>query len=145
MQERAWSGFTYQKPSAPVSLSVRPFEHVVKRQSFDSHWHSYTTDEDGSPERDDRLSHALETASQQAKLFRIVHRNILVYCGSHGRVDAGKLLEIYERYLAWKEELPPNIADLSGDPLPHHVSLQYVNLSPFVAFGLLQNLSFFLL
>ena len=76
------------------------------------------------------MSHALETASEHAKLFRIVHANILIYCGSRGKVDAQKLLELYERYLAWKEGLPPDIADLSGEPLPHVLFLQYVNPVP---------------
>lgn len=111
-------------------MSVRPFEHLVTREGFDSHWESKAADKDGSREQDNRLNHALQTASEHAKLFRIVHRNILIYCGSQGKVDARKLLELYERYLAWKEGLPPDIAGLSGEPLPHDLSLQYVVLTP---------------
>ncbi len=73
---------------------------------------------------DERLGHALETASEHAKLFRIVHATILLFCGSRGKVNAERLLRLYERYVGWKEALPPDMADLNGEPLPHVLFLQ---------------------
>lgn len=64
------------------------------------------------------------TASQHAKLFRCVHELILVYCGSRGRVGAHHLLELYKRFLTWRNDIPPQLLDASEDPLPHVLSLQ---------------------
>lgn len=75
-----------------------------------------------------RPSNALEVASSHAKLFRLVHETILIYCGSHSKVSAEQLLKLYERYLHWKDNLPPAIAavELSVEPMPHVLFLQYV-------------------
>lgn len=86
--------------------------------------------DDDDEEAPERPSRALETAAQSAELFRIVHETILTYCGSRGKVTAQQMLKLYERYLGWKEDLPPDIAllDLEAKPLPHVLFLQYVFL-----------------
>lgn len=75
-----------------------------------------------------RPSHALVTAFEHAKLFRIVHETILTYCGKFGRVAAHDVSRLYDRYLAWMEELPELIRLVGGrvDALPHVIFLQYV-------------------
>lgn len=64
------------------------------------------------------------TASEHAKLFRIAHETMLVYCGSRGRVSAHHLLNLYERFVNWREELPLEIRDIISDSLPHVLFLQ---------------------
>ena len=128
----AWSGFVYQKPSAPVSLKGSPLEQVVAEQTSEKSWRVYTKicdddDDDDDEEKPMRPSHALEVASEYAKLFRIVHETILIYCGSRGKVSAESLLKLYKRYLHWKDNLPPEIAavELSMEPMPSVLILQY--------------------
>ena len=64
------------------------------------------------------------TASEHARLFRIIHETILVYCGSRGRVSARALLDLYERYVDWKEHLPSDLRLQESEPLPHVLFLQ---------------------
>lgn len=122
--QRFWSGFTYQKPSAPVSTRRDPIGHLVEQ--FDDHqWHMYThVKEEHEESFVNRPSHAVETASEHARLFRIVHETILCYCGSRGKVTAEALLKLYDRYLEWEQRLPPGFRDVDGDCLPHVLFLQ---------------------
>ncbi len=66
------------------------------------------------------------TAHEHAKLYRIIHETILVFCGSRGKVSAHHMLLIYERFLGWKEGLPPSLSDVNEEvqPLPHVLFLQ---------------------
>lgn len=64
------------------------------------------------------------TAAQHSKLFLIVHESILVYCGSCGKVTGRHLLDLYERYLVWKDDLPPEMGAVENGALPHIVFLQ---------------------
>ncbi len=75
-----------------------------------------------------RPSYAIVTACQQAKLYRIVHETINVFCGARGQVTARAVLECYKRYLTWKDELPAGLekVDTGAQPLPHVLFLQYV-------------------
>ena len=68
----------------------------------------------------------MATAHENAKLYRIIHETILAFCGSRGKVSAHQLLVIYERYLGWKEHLPPSLSDVDGEveSLPHAIFLQ---------------------
>ena len=74
-----------------------------------------------------RPSFAILTAFFQAKLFRIVHDTINIYCGARGRVTAENVIACYKRYLDWAEELPWQLrsVDVEAQPLPHILSLQY--------------------
>ncbi len=78
----------------------------------------------GDSDLPDHDSLAVVTASEHAKLFRTVHESILVYCGSRGKISAQHLLDIYERYMAWKDELPFALRKIDNDPLPHVLFLQ---------------------
>ena len=73
-----------------------------------------------------RPAHAIVTAYHQAKLFQIINETLNVYCGTRGKVTAAKVLDVYARYLQWKDELPEVIANIDeGDqPLPHILYLQ---------------------
>lgn len=73
---------------------------------------------------DDRQSFATLTACEHAKLYRIVHECILVYCGARGKVSPKSLLDLFQRYVTWKDGLPPNIRSVVGQPLPHVLFLQ---------------------
>lgn len=99
---RAWSGLTYVKPSAPVS----PKDIVFHGIDFDEdgHWQRHYRPENASPRN--RPDHTVLTACELAKLYRVIHESILLYCGTSGKVSAHHLIKVYDRYLAWKEELP---------------------------------------
>lgn len=123
MRISAWSGFIYQKPQAYISPRALPFPgDSFNAGEGDGTWRLYK--QPGDSDVPDHLSLSVMTASEHAKLFRTVHESILAYCGSRGKVSAQKLLEIYERYMAWKDELPPALRDLDNDPLPHVLFLQ---------------------
>ncbi len=123
MNISAWSGFIYQKPQASISPRALPFSgDILDDGEGDNTWRLYKHPGDsGVP---DRLSQSVVTASEHAKLFRTVHESILAYCGSRGKVSAQKLLDIYERYMAWKDGLPHALRELDNDPLPHVLFLQ---------------------
>jgi len=108
-------------PSAPVSTHAEPFSTEIPHYA-DGVWrlHKQPGDTDNTGHR----GFAVMTASQHAKLFRIVHEVILVYCGSRGRVGANHLLDIYKRFVSWKDEMPPELLDGRDDPLPHVLFLQ---------------------
>lgn len=78
----------------------------------------------GEQNVNDRQSFAALTACEHAKLYRIVHECILVYCGSRGKVSANSLLNLFQRYVRWKDELPPDLRSVEGQPLPHVLFLQ---------------------
>ena len=78
----------------------------------------------GFQDAEDRKSFAILTARESAKLYRIVHGCILVYCGIRGKISADSILDIYQRYTRWKDDLPPDLRSVSGQPLPHVLSLQ---------------------
>ena len=73
-----------------------------------------------------RPSFAIVTACYQAGLFRIVDASLNLYCGARGQISAEKFLVVYRRYMDWKADLPPAIAnvDVSDQPLPHILYLQ---------------------
>ena len=104
-----------------------PIFHNVQMDGDDRVWRFYRHPGDNR-ELPYRPSHAIITAWQQARLFTIINETINLYCGARGEVSATKVLEVYARYLAWKEDLPDIIANISEDkqPLPHILFLQYV-------------------
>ncbi len=73
-----------------------------------------------------RPSHAILTACNQAKLYRILHETINTYCEASVKATARIVLECYRRYLIWKEELPAEIADIdtNAQALPNVLFLQ---------------------
>lgn len=112
----AWSGFTFVKPSAPISPKAKVFQGI--EFDTDGHWQR-------SIPRN-RPDYAALTASESAKLYRIIHETILLYCGGTGRASARQLLKVYERFLSWKEELPTQISQTENDSnvSPHVLFLQ---------------------
>ncbi len=119
---RAWSGLTYVKPSAPVS----PMASVFQGIAFDEDGHFQGEfDPDNIPAKK-RPSYTILTASHLAKLYRVIHEAILLYCGNKGKVSAHHLIKVYERFLAWKEGLPSQISLVADDhsASPHALSLQ---------------------
>ncbi|MCJ1437836.1 hypothetical protein MMC27_007223 [Xylographa pallens] len=140
----AWSGITYQKPFNPVSPRTEVFINVALDQdSAPDQWRYYRQpgDDTNNPRRQ---SFAILTACQQAKLFRIVHDTINVYCGARGKVTAAAVIGCFKRFTDWKANLPEEIArtDEESQPLPHVLALhiQYnvaiiQLLAPLVASG----------
>ena len=123
-----WSGLTYQKPTAPISPHANPFTNMDVGQD-EGRWNMYRQPGDSNSElgyqnTDDPRSFATLTAREHAKLYRILHQCILVYCGARGKVSADSLLDIFQRYIAWKDGLPPELQSVEGKPLPHILFLQ---------------------
>lgn len=61
-------------------------------------------------------------------LIRIIHETCHLYYDSHNEnISARDILRLYEKYLNWKEDLPPDIGDAGEDTqtLPHVMTLQY--------------------
>lgn len=123
--DSAWSGLTYQKPSAPMLSHASVFRDVSLDQP-EAPWCFYRQPGDAGTAK--RPGHALLTAFEQAKLFSFVHETIVVYCGTHGRVKALALSRMYDQYLRWMEALPETIRVVKeeDDPLPHVIFLQCV-------------------
>lgn len=98
----------------------------VRMDKDDALWRFYRHPGDAR-ELPTRPSHAIVTACHQASLFRIVNENLNLYCGFRGPVSAFKILDVYRRYLEWKDSLPPVLANYSEEdqPLPHILCLQY--------------------
>ena len=124
----AWSGLTYQKPFAPVSTHAHPFANISIEKSTAT-WNMYRQPGDSNLELGDRNTHdrqsfAMLTACEHAKLYRIIHECILVYCGARGKVSPNSLLDLFERYLAWKDGLSPDLQSVEDEPLPHVLFLQ---------------------
>lgn len=63
----------------------------------------------------------IKTALQQAMLFRVIHGNINLFCGAHGKVRAAAVAEIYQRYQGWKNDLPPRLQLTQEEPVLLHV------------------------
>lgn len=125
-EHRVCAGITYQKFYTPPTPGDPIYQHIRMDDDV-TDWRFYRElgDERRMPSRPGR---ALLTACCQAKMFRIVNETVNLYCGTRGQVSAYKILDIYRRYLDWKEALPPVIANVGeGDqPLPHILHLQYV-------------------
>ena len=64
-----------------------------------------------------------------AQLFRIVHDHIISFLDGHeAQISPAQVLELYQRYLDWRHELP-DLLEIAGEDdqkLPHVLSLQYV-------------------
>ena len=127
----AWSGLTFQKPAAPISTRASPFTNIAIGQD-EGRWNKYCQPGDSNIElgfrnTDDRLGFATMTACEHAKLYRIIHECILVYCGARGKVSAPYLLDCFQRYIEWKDGLPSDIRSIESQPLPHVLFLQLVS------------------
>lgn len=124
----AWSGLTYQKPFTPISTHAKPLANIAIDQDG-RRWSMYRQPDDSYPgpgdqNADNRPSFATVTAHEQAKLYRLVHECILVYCGARGKVSANSLFDLFQRHIAWKDGLPPDLRSVQGQPLPHVIFLQ---------------------
>ncbi|KAK3171277.1 hypothetical protein OEA41_003361 [Lepraria neglecta] len=122
----SWKGTTFQRMWAPPAPQKPVFQNI-RLDADDRVWRFYRHPGD-ERELPFRPSYAIITACQQAQLFSIIDESIGLYCGARGKVSAANVLEVYEKYMTWKEDLPDLIANISeGDqPLPHILYLQYV-------------------
>ena len=109
---------------APISPFATVFDGVALYQP-EPLWHNYREPGDytSSP---GRPSYSLLAAYEQAKLNRIIHETIKLYCGSMGRITAMSTLKVYERYLNWEHNLPRRIGifGVEDEILPHVIFLQ---------------------
>lgn len=117
----AWSGITYQKPFNPISPRSQVFFNVrADNADAGDQWGFYKQPGDKYTELR-QPSFAVLTACQQAKLFRVVHDSINIYCGARGKVTAKAVVGCYKRYCDWEENLPGQIRNVGqkGRHLPH--------------------------
>lgn len=116
----AWSGFIYQKPSAPISATRHLNFRNLELNRPDDLWcfYRYPGDERNAT---DQPCYSLWIVSAHARLYDIIHETILQYCAHEGRLSAPELLNLYTRYLDWKDNLPPAVQELRT---PHCLFLQ---------------------
>lgn len=121
---RSCAGITYQKLYAPPTPREAIFQHVDINKDH-ALWRFYRHPGDDR-ELPTRPSYAIVTACHQAGLFRIIDESLNLYCGVRGQVSAENFLEVYRRYMDWKTDLPPVIAnvDVADQPLPQILYLQ---------------------
>lgn len=110
-------------PPAPQ----KPIFQNIRLDADDRVWRFYRHPGD-ERELPFRPSYGIITAYQQAQLFSIINESLCLYYGARGKVSAANVLDVYGKYMTWKEDLPDVIANISeGDqPLPHILYLQYV-------------------
>ena len=123
-----WSGLTYQKPFNPQSPDTQiPFkiDSQVIRQVYQQYGEGT-----GSGQTFRAPAFTISTAVQQAKLFRIVHASINMYCGARGKISANSFLQCFRRLLDWKDQLPMELDCESYESQipPNVLTLQYVPL-----------------
>ena len=96
----------------------------VKLDDPDVAWRCYRQPEDSVLEG--RTGHSMLASYLLAKLYRISHEAILLYCGAHGPVSAPGLLKVWERFIDFKQNLPSVMhePDEDPEPLPHVLALQ---------------------
>ena len=100
------------------------FQHVsMDKDHAMWRFYRYPGDERELPTRP---SYSIVAACYQAKLFRIINESLNIYCGGRGYVSAEIFLQVYRKYMDWKNELPPVLAnvDVADQPLPHILYLQ---------------------
>ncbi|KAF2433479.1 hypothetical protein EJ08DRAFT_658016 [Tothia fuscella] len=121
-----WAAFAFQMPADPSSSHALVFDHVHLDWP-NSHWRPYTHPSDAS--KKGQTSYAIRTAHEFAKLAQIMQQTLTEWCGNHGRVTAHGLLQLYQRYLSWKQDLPEALAhpekgfEVSEGPLAHVFSI----------------------
>lgn len=116
----AWSGFIYQKPSAPISATRHLSFGNPKLNPPDDLWcfYRYPGDETNIT---GQHNYSMWVVSEHAKLYNIIHETILQYCAHEGRLSAPELLSLYSRYLDWMGNLPPAVLE---SRTPHCLFLQ---------------------
>ena len=82
----------------------------------------------GDEPKDEEPGLVMTTSAHYAMLVRIIHETChLFYDINREIISARDILQLYERYLKWREEIPDEIGDAGEDTqaLPHVISLQY--------------------
>ena len=87
-------------------------------------WRAYRQPEDADMAV--QHGHSISAACELAKLYRVVHETILLYCAAYGLVTSDGVLKVWKRYVEWKDELPEIFKkiDDTADPLPYVLALQ---------------------
>lgn len=119
-----WAANTYQLPSLG-RMSTSDIFHHVHMDWHDALWRFYR--HTGDFEQSPQPNSAMTTAKEHAKLSLIVHDAVAsFYDGYNVVLTARVVLQLYNRYMIWKREVPHNIADTDGSsqPLPHVLYLQ---------------------
>lgn len=119
----AWSGFLYMKPTIPVA----PKKDVFRGIPIDvpgMGWRAYRQPEDADMAA--QHGHSILASCELAKLYRVVHETILLYCAAYGLVSSDGVLRVWKRYVEWKHDLPDIFQkiDETSDPLPYVLALQ---------------------
>lgn len=81
----------------------------------------------GDEPKDEEPGLVMTTSAYYAMLVHIIHETCHLFYSAHTEIiSARDILQLYERYLNWREELPYEIADAGEDTqaLPHVISLQ---------------------
>lgn len=90
----------------PIHFGTTIFQNVQMDQE-DAYWQPYRFPADAASS--EIPSYAIATALELAKLGQIERETIKVYCGTQGKVVAKAILDLYQKYLQWHENLPPEL------------------------------------
>jgi hypothetical protein len=125
-----WAQMTFQ---VPLIVNINPpsnsnlDDEVYDMQIDKRSWAFYRNPLDSEMEIDWRPSLAATTHREKAKLLDIVYDvEVLLYSSGGLPISAQDILNIYSRFITWREDLPRAIGDTSNRHtrfLPHAVSM----------------------
>jgi hypothetical protein len=120
-----WCAFTYQKPFNPQPLSASvafDSDEILENKT------QYFDIENRGSESPQKSKLAIDTSVYHARLFRVVHAMISLYCGARGKITAKSFVGCFRKFIDWRDGLPLPLASEGREPLPPLVrSLQLVN------------------
>ena len=95
-------------------------------------WHNYKFESDAGGRN--IQTYSIEVAKESAQLSLIHLETLSAWCGTSGKVTSKDLLELYEKYQLWRQDLSKVIRNHSSvangeDVLPFVLLLQYVSSS----------------
>jgi hypothetical protein len=109
----------------PPHIDLVPLDPI---QGFDddldeTQWQLYRDVNDPHPALPGLLA---TTNREKSKLVEIITATATMYTQHGPRLNAQQVLQMYKRFVSWRDELPSGIADVGSNSqaLPHVLSLQ---------------------
>lgn len=120
-----WAQATFE---SPMILSSATYEYCMAHDQFDNSlsdeesWHHYTSSSNSNPCGPSLLA---TLNSEKLKLMNIIGDVCnMMYGSSSAVITARDILKTYSRFIDWRKNLPPCIAeDKHSQSLPHVISL----------------------
>lgn len=118
-----WAQITFQ---APPIMRLAPYEIIEENDDKldDAKWYFYRYTNDQQPAHSPGL--LATTNREKSKLTAIIEDvSTMMYTQQNSQISAQDVLQQYNRYAAWRNELPAAIANIesNGQAPPHVLSL----------------------